>query len=65
MRRIVIASLLVAFASPVFAAATLPPGLALGLAPLPAKQRIEIEPPAAAKVNELADRPTGKGQPMQ
>ena len=65
MRRIVIASLLVAFASPVFAAATLPPGLALGLAPLPAKQRIEIEPPAAAKLNALADRPTGKGQPMQ
>ena len=65
MRRILIASLLAVIASPVFAAATLPPGLALGLAPVPSKQRIEIEPPAAAKLGALADRPTGKGQPLQ
>lgn len=70
MHRIVLALLLVACPGLSLAASSLPssplpPSLALGLAPLPAKQRIDVAPPAADKLAALAARPHAKGTPLQ
>jgi hypothetical protein len=57
--------LLLAVSGVAFAAERLPPSLALGLAPLAAKQRIEVAPPAAGKLAALAAVPIRKGSAMQ